>query len=58
MLIFKYIKNLKDMRLNGGLLSEGTSEYVRLRKAWKKWNDKCHPEDRIDWQEFYDEHRE
>jgi hypothetical protein len=23
------------MRLNGGLLSEGTSEYVKLRKAWK-----------------------
>ena len=37
------------MRLNGGLLSEGTSEYVRLRAAWKKWNAKCHPEDRIDW---------
>jgi hypothetical protein len=45
------------MRLNGGLLCHSDSEWLELRKAWKKWNDKCHPEDRIDWEEFYDEHR-
>ena len=45
------------MKLNGGLLSKGTSEYVKLRKAWKAWNAKCHPEDRIDWEDYYDEHK-
>ena len=45
------------MKLNGGLLSEGTSEYVKLRRAWKAWNEKCHYEDRMDWQDYYDEHK-
>lgn len=53
MLIFK---KKKDMRLNGGLLSEGTSEWLRLRRAWKKWNASCHLDDRIDWDEFLEEH--
>ena len=44
------------MRLNGGLLSEGTSEWVRLRRAWKKWNASCHPDDHQDWNEFLEEH--
>ena len=44
------------MRLNGGLLSSGTSEWVRLRRAWKKWNESCHPDDQISWDEFYEEH--
>ena len=44
------------MRLNGGLLSHETSEWVRLRRAWKKWNASCHPDDRIDWVEFLEEH--
>lgn len=33
-------------------------ENGKLRKAWKEWNDKCHPEDRIDWGEYLDEHGE
>ncbi len=44
------------MRLNGGLISEGTSEWVNLRQAWKKWNASCHLEDQIDWIEFLEEH--
>ena len=44
------------MRLNGGLLSSGTSEWVRLRRAWRKWNESCHPDDQIDWNEFFKEH--
>jgi hypothetical protein len=32
------------------------TEYDRLRKAWLKWNSECHPEDKIDWQEFLEEH--
>jgi len=27
-----------------------------LRAAWSKWNKNAHPEDRIDWGEYYDEH--
>jgi|TARA_R110002126_G_scaffold270332_1_gene414104 hypothetical protein len=45
------------MKLNGSLMSERTSEWVRLRAAWKTWNDKCHYEDKLDWQEYYDEHK-
>jgi len=26
-----------------------------LRVEWKAWNEKCHPEDQIDWIEFYEE---
>ena len=44
------------MRLNGGLLSSGTSEWVKLRRAWKKWNASCHPDDQISWDEFLEEH--
>ena len=44
------------MRINGGLLSNGTSEWVRLRRAWKKWNASCHPDDQISWNEFLEEH--
>ena len=33
------------------------SNIIKLREAWKKWNDKCHIEDRIDWLEFYEEHK-
>ena len=40
------------MRLNGGLKSETTSEYVRLKRDLKKWNSKCHPEDKISWVEL------
>ena len=50
------IKGKKDMRLNGGLLSSETSEWVKLRQAWKKWNASCHPDDQIDWIEFLEEH--
>ena len=32
-------------------------ELENLREAWKKWNAKCHPEDQIDWEEYYDEHK-
>lgn len=45
------------MRINGGLLSHSDSEWLQIRKAWKKWNAKCHPEDQIDWIEFYEEHK-
>lgn len=34
---------------------EETSEYIKLRNAWKKWNANCHLEDQIDWIEFLDE---
>ena len=44
------------MRLNGGLLSSETSEWVKLRQAWKKRNASCHPDDQIDWDEFLEEH--
>ena len=27
----------------------------RLREQWREWNEHCHPEDRIDWIEFYEE---
>jgi len=46
-----------NMRVNGGLLSHSDSEWLQLREAWKKWNAKCHYEDRIDWDEYYDEHK-
>lgn len=29
---------------------------LELREAWKKWNAKCHNEDQIDWEDYYDEH--
>jgi len=29
---------------------------VELRKAWNDWNSQCHPDDRIDWGEYLDEH--
>ena len=45
------------MRVNGGLLSHSDSEWLQLREAWKKWNAKCHDEDQIDWDEYYDEHK-
>lgn len=45
------------MRLNGGLLSSENTEWLEIRRAWKKYNNKCHPEDRIDWVEFYEEHK-
>jgi len=45
------------MKLNGTLKSEGTSEWVRLRRDWKKWNNKCQEEDIIDWEEYYEEHK-
>ena len=45
------------MRLNGGLLSNGTSEWVTLRRAWRKWNDSCHLGDKIDWEDYYDKHK-
>ena len=54
---YLHLKNKKkDMRLNGGLLSSETSEWVKLRQAWKKWNASCHPDDQIDWIEFLEEH--
>lgn len=28
---------------------------ARLREQWREWNKHCHPEDRIDWIEFYEE---
>ena len=28
---------------------------VRLREQWRAWNEQCHPEDQIDWIEFYEE---
>ena len=39
-------------------LSEYNAEWVTLRQAWIKWNETCRPEDKIDWLEFYEEHRE
>jgi hypothetical protein len=50
MLIFKYNKNLRDMS------NETVSEYNRLKRAWKKWNATCHPDDQISWNEFLEEH--
>jgi|TARA_R100001480_G_scaffold39729_1_gene52566 hypothetical protein len=44
------------MRLNGGLLCHSDSEWLELRRAWKKWNESCHPDDQISWDEFYEEH--
>ena len=44
------------MRINGGLLSHSDSEWLQLREAWKKWNAKCHDEDQIDWEDYYDKH--
>jgi hypothetical protein len=26
-----------------------------LRIEWRVWNENCHPEDQIDWIEFYEE---
>ena len=45
------------MRLNGGLISAGTSEYVKLRKAWKARNAKCHPDAQIDWEGYFNKHK-
>jgi hypothetical protein len=45
------------MRLNGGLLSSGTSEWVTLRQAWRKWNESCQLDDKIDWEDYYDKHK-
>ena len=28
---------------------------ARLKVKWKAWNERCHPEDQIDWIEFYEE---
>jgi len=28
---------------------------ARLRVKWQAWNKTCHPEDQIDWIEFYEE---
>lgn len=36
--------------------NETIREYNRLKKAWKKHNSKCHPEDTISWNEYIDEH--
>lgn len=36
--------------------NETVSEYNRLKRAWKKWNASCHPDDQIDWNEFLEEH--
>ncbi len=36
--------------------NETVREYNRLKKAWAKHNANCHPEDKIDWNEFLDEH--
>ena len=33
------------------------AQEAKLREAWKEWNSKCHIEDRIDWLEFYEEHK-
>ena len=32
------------------------SNQKELREAWVTWNKTCHPEDRIDWGEYLDEH--
>ena len=31
------------------------SEEHQIREKWQAWNRDCHPEDRIDWIEFYEE---
>ena len=36
--------------------NETVSEYNRLKRAWKKWNASCHPDDQISWNEFLEEH--
>jgi hypothetical protein len=36
--------------------NETVSEYNRLKAAWAKWNKNCHPDDKIDWNEWLDEH--
>tara|TARA_R100001440_G_scaffold3767_1_gene8888 strand:- start:7309 stop:7458 length:150 start_codon:yes stop_codon:yes gene_type:complete len=36
--------------------NETVSEYNRLKRAWKKWNASCHPDDQISWDEFLEEH--
>jgi len=53
--LYKLKPKKKVMRSNGGLKNATTSEYVRLKKAWKKWNSKCHPEDKISWVEYLDQ---
>jgi hypothetical protein len=32
-------------------------EELELRESWRRWNDKCHHEDRITWEDYYDEHK-
>lgn len=29
-----------------------------VRKAWKKWNDNCHPEDQVSFQDFEAEYNQ
>ena len=43
------------MKMNGSLISDGTSEWVRLRREWRKWNEN-NPDDQIDWSEYLEEH--
>jgi hypothetical protein len=31
-------------------------DFDKLREKWNVWNKNCHPEDRIDWGEYYEEH--
>ena len=49
--IFLLYLRKKDMSRN-----KTVSEYNRLKRAWKKWNASCHPDDQIDWNEFLEEH--
>ena len=43
------------MKLNALVGNMEKGEYDTLREAWIKWNKTCHPEDQIDWIEFYEE---
>jgi hypothetical protein len=36
--------------------NETVQEFNRLKRAWKNHNSKCHPEDKITFNEFLDEH--
>jgi hypothetical protein len=44
----------QDRELRRNRPSKYKSE-AALRIEWREWNKRCHPEDQIDWIEFYEE---
>ena len=45
---------MDDRELRRNRPSKYKSE-AALRIEWREWNKRCHPEDQIDWIEFYEE---